>query len=538
MKFANYMKTMVPAMFLLMTGCQEDDIRVNTDSTRDIQIAAPAGEIKYNISDFIEDLDNDYVFIDEDGLVYVSYSQDVDIDWESLVLLHDYSNSWHYSPLGILPASPLKAAVQVSFSEKVKLNPNEDIRYDSLSMKSGVLAAQLSVPYGTLGQITVSLPEIEKNGSPLEYSFIADQYNNTFNIYEDLQGLRVEPSHGQDSSYISVITTLGLNSVAIGDVGLDFSLTSMMPGMAFGYFGKQESSKIDQELNLDVFDDLDLADQITFHDFAINLEVTNGIGVPFDVNVRDVEFYNEYGQLTNTLSVDGKPKVNLSLDAAKYGNPVQTSTATFGVNRDNSNIVEIGNSYPRKLIFDITSGSNPNGETDEPNFMGVDNILKGKLNVVMPAWFSINKEYFRTDTVDFDIHDILDNHEDDARGLDSSVVNFDFYSKIPVDIAAAAWVIDDDGNIIDYLLESKISVIAAGEPDPETGRVKEAKHTNFKVTISGDQVDKFLDRNAVEIVLGTYFQTVDENDEGIKIYDDMDLRAVLSFNASGKMPSF
>jgi hypothetical protein len=401
-----------------------------------------------------------------------------------------------------------------------------------------MLAAQLSVPYGTSGLVTVSIPEIWKNGSPLEYSFIADQYNNTFNIYEDLLGLRVEPSQGQDSSYISIITTLGLNSVAIGDVGLDFSLTDMKPGVAFGYFGKQESSKIDQELNLDVFDDLDLKDQITFHDFAINLEVTSGIGVPFDVNVRDVEFFNEFDQLVNTLSVYEKPEVNLSLDAAKYGNPVQTATATFGVDKHNSNIVAIGNSYPRKLIFDISSASNPNGETDEPNFMGVDNILKGKLNVVMPAWFSTNKEYFRTDTVDFDIHDILDNNEDDARGLDTSVVNFDFYSKIPVDISAAAWVIDGDGSIIDYLLESKINVIAAGEPDPESGLVKEAIHTNFKVTISGDQVDKFLDQNAMEIVLGTYFQTGDKDDEGIKIYDDMDLRAVVSFEASGKIPSF
>lgn len=538
MKITNYIRLTALAFPVLMIGCQDDDISVTTDTTGDnrrIEIAAPAGDITYKVSDLLNDIDNEYVFVDETGLVNVEYTQEVEIDWESLVTLRDFSRTWYYSPSAYAASPQLKAAAQVSFSEKIKLNHRDDVRYDELTMDGGSLTASIVFPYGTTGQVDISIPEVVENGQPLSYSFSITENNRIFYINENLNGMDVVPSQGVDSSYISVITTMDLTEVVLGDVELDFSLVNMQPGLAFGYFGQQQSARPREELIFDVFDELDLADEIEFFDFKIDLQVSSEIGVPFDVITENMQFFDKNDELTHTLRVNGSEQIRLELESAVYGDPIEKSETLFHISKENSeNIVAIGNSYPRRMIFDVTSFSNPDGEIQQ-NFMGPSNNLNGMMKVVMPAWFNTTKEYARKDTIDFDFNDILDENDEDARELESFTVFFDFFSKIPLDISASAWVIDAGGNKIDDLLESEINVIEGGNID-ETGYVSEATHTEFTITIDGEQINEFLDRNAMNIILETKFNTGDS--EYVKIYDDMDFNAVVSFEASGKIPSF
>ncbi|WP_234408329.1 hypothetical protein [Marinilabilia salmonicolor] len=212
----------------------------------------------------------------------------------------------------------------------------------------------------------------------------------------------------------------------------------------------------------------------------------------------------------------------------------ETNFHISGTNSDN--IVDIANSYPRRVLFDVTSFSNPDGEPQEPNFMGLSNVLQGEMDIIAPLWFRTSADYVRTDTIDFDFNDILGEDSDDAREVESATIWFDFYSKIPVDISAAAWVVDEDGNQIDNLFgdNESIKVVQAGVPDSDTGRVTEATHTEFNVTVTGDQINDFLDRNAMNIILETKIFT--DGEEYVKIYEDMSFNAVVSFEAAGNLP--
>ena len=527
------------ASCLLLAGCQDDDIHVETDSddNRKLELAAPLGEIIYKVSDFLEDIDNEYVFVDENGLVNARFSQDVDIEWESLVRLNDIYETWNYSPLSLSLSPGLKVAGSGQFIDKVKLNSRDDVRLDTVYLNGGRLQVQIEVPIGTSGNVVVSVPEILNNDQPLQYSFPVTGSSYTFSIDEDLTGMKTIPSQATDSSYLSVVTTVSLDPAEAGDVVLDFSLTDMQPGLAFGYFGQQEATKTEQDLSFEVFDDLEDVDKIEFFDLKIEMEVENGIGVPFDVKVRDVQFFEKDGNSCGTLHVgeNSETSINISLTPAIYGVTIQNTFTSITIDRDTSeNIVEIANCYPERVHFDVTSFSNPAGETDLLNFMGPDNILKGTMNVILPAWFKTD-EYSRQDTIDFDIHDILGDDEDDVRDIDSVVVFFDFYSRIPVDIIANAWVIDGQGNKINDLLDPT-NVIIAGEPDDQTGYVLDPKLSSFSVLLSGDQIDEFLDQNAMEIVVETLFDTPEG--EYIRIYEDMDFRGVVAVQINGEIPSF
>ena len=535
-----------PLLFLaslwVFIGCQDDDILVNTDNDddkRELEIAAPVGELTYKISDFLDDIDNEYVFVDQQGMVYARFSQEVDIDWETLVRLKDVSEFWQY-PLGETPFSPgLKAAAIGQYKEKVKLNTRDDIRIDTAFINEGRLKFQLSVPYGTNGNVQVSLPEVFQNGESLHYSFDVNASQNIFFVDEDLAGKKFIPLQGQDSSYLSVITSVNLENVVLGNVFLDFSLSNMEPELTFGYFGHQEASKLEQDISFDVFEDLEDVEDIEFYDLNVSLNVESEIGVPFDVKVEDLQFFHKNGDLIGTLDVGGENYINLYLESAIFGNPIENAKTSITIDRETSdNIVDIVNSYPDRVRFDVTSFSNPNGETDLQNFMGVDNVLKGTLDVVLPAWFKASG-YSRKDTVDFDIHDILGDDEDDVRDIDEITLFFDFFSRIPVDIAAKVWVIDGQGNKINDLLDSS-NVIVAGEPNPQTGYVDEPEHSEFSVYISGDQINEYLDRDAMEIVIETSYDTPDGDtaeENFIRIYDEMDFKGVVSVKINGSIPS-
>ncbi|MFW6042928.1 MAG: hypothetical protein ACOCPW_01080 [Marinilabiliaceae bacterium] len=521
---------MVLLVGLFLAGCQDDDIAVTTDAENDgrqLELAGPAGDVTLEISDLLEDIESEHIHIQEDGLVNVRYEQNMDIDWETLVLLRDFYDIWQFSMPSFVNPDP-GTTETLEFTEKVKLNHQEDVRYDSITMRGGTLAADLTVPPDFKGTIDVTIPEVMENGSPLSYQFDADGTGQTFSINEDLTDRYVEFSQGVDSSYISVVSTMEVEEASGGDYTVEFSLTDMQPGLAFGYFGQQEESRTGEQLSFDVFDEFDELDDFELADVQGDIEVTSTIGVPFDVEVDNMRFTQDDGTSCGDLMVDGENYVNIGLPSATYGNPIDTAKTDFHIGGDNSNLVEIVNCYPTKMVFDVTSSSNPEGDPEEDiNFMGHGNELAGKMVITIPAWFKTNN-YSRRDTIDFDVNDMLKDSEDEARDINELNVNFNFSNKLPFGISATATVIDDQGRELDELFNGE--VIRAGTPNSE-GYIEEAEQTEFEVGISGDQINQYLDENAMKIILET--ETKTPGDDPVKLYEDMFFKADVSFEASG-----
>ena len=515
----------------ILAGCQEDDITVTTDVENDgrqLEMAGPAGDVTLKISDLLEEIDNEHIHIQDDGLVSIRYDQNVDIDWKTLVLLRDFRETWQYSLPPYINLDP-GSTKTIEFTEKVKLNHQNDVRYDSITMQGGTLSADLTCPPGFTGSIEVAIPEVESNGNPLAFQFYANGTGQTFSIDKDLTEKYVEFSHGADSSYISVVTTMQVEDASGGNYSIDFSLTNMQPGLAFGYFGQQEASKLHEELSFDVFKELDELDQFELADVRGDIEVTSTIGVPFDVSVDNMHFTGDNGTSCGDLMIDNNNFVNITLPSATYGNPIDTAKTSFHISRDNSNIVDIANCYPQKMVFDVTSYSNPDGDTGEQNFMGPGNELGGKMVITIPAWFKTSL-YSRQDTIDFDVNDILKDSEDEARDINEMTVYFNFSNKLPLGISATARVINAQGKELDVLFDGEI--IRAGTPNAE-GYIAEAEQTEFKIELSGEKINQYLDENAMEIILET--ETGTPGDDFVKLYEDMFFNADVSFKASGEV---
>ena len=514
-----------------MVGCQDDDIAVTTDAENDgrsLEVAGPVGDVTLEVSDLLEEIDDEQIYVKDDGLVCIRYDQAFDIGWESLVLLRDIDEEWSFSSFGF--GSPELKASFAPQERKVKLNHQADVRYDSINFRGGTLFAELVVPDGTTGHVEVAIPEVKDNGSSLEYELdMADGTSHTIN--EDLAGKQVEFSQGVDSSYITVITTFGDDfSPGFGtDAKLDFSLSNMQPGISFGYFGQQEESRTFNELSIDIFQEDVFGSDIELGEIEADVEVSSTIGVPFGVRVDSMHFLREDESNCGELSVKNNNYVDIELPQAIYGDPIEMADTSYHISKDSpSNIVEIANCNPDKMVFNVTSYSNPEGETGIQNFMGPGNELTGNMAITIPASFKTDSSYSRRDTIDFDVNEIVEEGEEEARDVDKLSVYFVFDNKLPLSISSTAKVLDAFENELDTLYNGEL--IKAGTPNAD-GYIDEAEQTTFVINLSGDQINQYLDNEAMKIVLESEVKT--PGDIFVKIYEDMNFNADVSFDFSG-----
>lgn len=537
-RILNYLHTL--AVLMAFTGCQGDDIIINTkneDDNRHITIAAPMAKISYTLADLVNDIDEEYLLTHENGALFLTYLKEVFVDWESLVTLRDIIETWRY-PLST--PDQTKSSGSLFVSENIPLNHREDVRYDKLTLKSGTMSIEIEVPPGSSGSVIIALPQAEAEGHTLSLEIPVLPWQSTYRVTYDLTNATVTPGQTSDTkpfeSYLTVETAANLSGFSgDGELGLTLSLTDMKHEEAFGYFGQQESSSLDARLDFDAFDKLNITEGIVFGDAELEIRVNNHIGAPFYVKADNIRFYKEKENTEPDwlLELNAGTEADMQVASATYGRPVIPSKNLVLLNASNSNILEIGNNYPLMMLCDIFSTVNPE-DTGEQNFMGVMDNLLTNLIVNIPLYFRAT-DYTRTDTIAFDFNDLVDGNQNDARKVTNFELFIDFFSKVPFDIKAKAWVEDETGNNLAEIIRADLLMIKAGQPGPNE-RIANAEKTSVSVKLTNNQIQRFIDDGAKRIILESKYVTYGNGLELVQLYDDMSIETVVSFIVDGQVP--
>ncbi len=551
MKWINILKGLVLVMFVVFTACKQDDIVINEPQEGDMQtvsFAGPAASFSLSVFDFIDDLAEEGVFVDDEGLLYYEYREPVFINWASLVTLRDVNERWTFSAADL--ASPLKlASAEPAFSQEVVLSHQDDVRYDSLTLLDGVLDLSFEVPTGFSGNITVKIPQARTaSGQVLSLDFTVDAFGNAsstevplslVDFYIEFGNADVEPYN----SHIDIEVYPNLSLVGIpggGALALNFSLTGLSKASAYGYFGDQTAIREDAELEFPVFDEIDdLAGKVEMGDFFLDIDIYNSIGVPFYVEASNIRFFQKDSDIPDSYLLIEKDDVLENKAVLDYipsaidTDPLTPGLDSIKVSGSNSNIVEIGNSYPVRMMVDLLARSNPPApqgvEPVNENFMHTVEELQADLVVRLPFWFKTSG-YARMDTIAFDFLDIIDGSEDEVDHIDVAKIFFDFKSTLPVNVLASAWVIDAQGEKVDDLLNNATYIIKGGTAT--TPGV-----SAFEIGLTGDQIRLFKERAVKEIVLSATLATGDAEGEMVKIMQNAAIDGTVSFDFSGNIPN-
>ncbi|SMO66396.1 hypothetical protein SAMN06265379_104194 [Saccharicrinis carchari] len=523
---------------VILTSCKGDDIIVNTENDRLYSTVIPAINYSFTIADGINKIDDKRIFVDDNKLVFLRFNQEVSIPRDNLASIDNLNESWSYllNNEVVTPAPALNQPGNISATEKIKFNSKNDVRLDKGLFDTGDLNLTITLPHGITGTVVVSIPE----SNPLITTTCEpDGFNNSFNRLFSLKNREIVFKQEPGSSYITLQMEAHLNfsGVPAGSIDLGFQLTDVKTEKLYGYFGQYQSDIISVSQEIEDMEDVLGSAKIELKEATCHIHSNNQLGVPFNMEASNIRFNKTTDgiETNDVLLFNGLSKVNIDVAAATDGSPIIPSTNTLVINRNNSNIMEVINPFPEKITLDFVSLSNPNGDTKAQNFIADVDTLYATVEVEAPLWLKA-KEYFRTDTIDFDFKELMDGDRENAELIQTLSMYLDFYNLLPFAVNTKLFIADASGNKIEDVLSNFEPVLSVGELNAE-GRIVEAAHTHVLVELDNQQFLKFFDENAMLLILETTIASHDYENKFVKIFNDAGMKVSISLEATGQTPN-
>ena len=538
-------KILLPIIFLcglFFNSCKEDDTIINLDrekmDLRMVAIKAPIATINFEVARWLDDIieDGDLKIDPVSDIAYVEFNQTESLNWEDLKTVINIIDEQYTHQID--GTSPESSATEWENTERaeVQLIDRADARYDFITYASGTIEFEVSnIPAGLTGDIAFSIPEIIKNGQPFSETVSLPVINNRISL--SLGNGRINFTHGSLNNLITVISKIVVSTPTGGATPYSFSFTikDLDVESAEGYFGQVTASEGGNSFDFSLFDELKIQNEFAFGNITLEATVNNNIGVPFKVQADNIRMFKDDVHTGNLIiNNEGIDESVMKMEiTSAQANPVNAGYGNSVTDKNNSNIAEMGSTFPNKILFDINGMSNHEGIVVH-NFISKESNLDIDLTLKFPFDFRA-KLYERLDTIEFDIKDLLGDNVKTAEDVEYANIIFKCANRLPLDVALEAWVIDDQDQKVDVIFGEK-KIIESGVPDAN-GRITEAKHTQFVVELTGVQVINFINKNVMNIVMKTKANTHDGGSHFVQIFGNSGAEIRVSLDGKTTIPT-
>jgi len=518
---------------LLFSGnsCMKDDIIIDTDQIskfdRPLNLAGPVAKVRVNASDLIGRLNDSvkaHIQTDDDGLLNAKYSDSINVIWDDIVKLENVQEEEQY-PV-IIPPGMSGLSETISFEERIKLNANNDQRFDSMYVRSSTLSINVQIPSGLSADIMISFPEISKDGTILEIPFNSSEQS----MHEEriLDGYKVYFKQGTDSSYItmqiSAQNITAQNSDGFSDnITVNLTLTETVPEIIFGSFGSSEVVNRDENLRFSIFNDLMVFDKVEFYDIQLDINFESHYGVAYEATIEDAMVSSSYKNDSIELSLSGNN--TFYVEAATYDTAIVPTFNTKHFDNANSNIRDAIHILPDNMDYHVEINTNP-GDPGSLNFVTGENKISGQLNVLVPLWFKC-ENYSRVDTIqEFNVDSIF--KDEYVEYLDSVTLLFSVQNWFPFDLDIQAYVADDNFNIVDSLFAETQQFLVSGILNDNDEVSEAGVSEEINVVLTKDQIEEYKAGNVTKILIPTKTATSENGSKFVKILESYGLEFKLS----------
>jgi len=527
---------MAVGSILLVAGCKVDTINTNDiadEYNRSYDLAAPLLSVNATAEGLFGELDSkNFISHYDDGLIYGFYQTDVELGLPKLLSFP--TQSADLSVPALLAPYYSTISGQSSVTAKLKLNDKTSVRYDSMYFYKGMLDYQITVPANTTGTLTITFPELtNSNHQALQISKPITANQTAYSGSQDLSQYEAIFSQGVDSSYIRAVTTINFTtqpSNSASSFEFHFSISQVEPEVVFGYFGQREIDHAVPTLNFDFFDKDKLGDAVQFGDLRLNIISENNIGVPFSVAIQNIVVENTKTQQSQTLTFSDSDV--RSLNAADYNQPNKSVVDTLQLSKANSNVMDIAQLYPNTGSCSVISSINPNG-TNATNFISRNSKLLTHLEIEFPLWFRIS-DYRRTDTIDFDLNDILgsDTQVDRVKSLKIYLENSNGF---PFDIQNQLYPATANYQAVDSLFTGLQSICKACKTKSNF-KLDEPTTNTVIAELDKTQIKKMRDNDVKYLLLSSraFTPSTTNPQEYIKIFTDNFMKMTIKVEVVGE----
>lgn len=475
------------------------------------EYAIPIVNTSLSLEDILTKLDDrTTLVVDPDGLIRLQYSGEV-LRQTSADVFSNINET-----IGNIPFIPI-----TSKHQPLPFSSPDGLQMDRLDLKTGSFfyTAQNDHPFAV--KFTISSEQVTKNGVPLELTGNLSAYSGSgdkpiaTNLFSpaSLADYQIVPQN--DTVYIDYQALdpqgnpVDLSTVVIRIQDLDFYYVE-------GYLGNQIYEGGRDTIFIDFFDQWTQGD-VYFAEPRITLNIENSFGIPtrsiFEVfNVFTVR--DEVLPIESTFIDEGIDFPYPSL--AERG---LVKEGQFVFTKDNSNIDQVLGAGPIAVDYEVNALTNPDQLTDIRGFIAEDSYYNVRIDVDLPLYGQANN-FLARDTFALDFSTF--------QTVTAAEFKLVTENGMPLSVDIQGYFMDENGQILDSLLQQQERVIAAAPVDPDGVVTESTKETKF---IDIDEVRFEQLRHAKELLIVAAFSTVNDGQVPVKVLEgqstDIRLGAIL-----------
>ncbi len=370
----------------------------------------------------------------------------------------------------------------------------------------------------TVNIITVVPPGTE------EIPAIVDEKFSIAGFTIDLRGSEGNSVNTFYQEFTASIKYTGIEtSISLADsLKVIYGLENIVPLELEGYLGQYDIEVSDTTDGLNVFKQF-TGGEIDFGEINVDLQIENGIGASGNVVINSLSAQNSVTGETVSLEAPEVIGVPISINRA-LDNPFIPGYTTISLNTANSNVDELMELLPDKLIYDVDMHVNPNGnEYNYQDFIIADSRLNIDLNLNMPL------EFFASNLTLSDTFEVNINSTEEINGIQTLDIALYGQNTFPLDAQITIIFLDALGNALDSL-NFNGAKIQPGILSVDC-RVHEPQNTEIHHFIEGDLKDAILNSSMAQVNVSFNTASVPDCSEIVKIYSDY----TLEFQLTGDM---
>lgn len=396
---------------LLVSSCVEDKLDFERFSERtelNPSLAAPIVKGKLTFENIYGDSEDSTLTFDGDTIIYF-YKEDslVTFDVSDFGDIPTQDTLTYYLESEVdIPEFLMPDSFYLSKPEDFTFSFENGMRPDSILLNSALIHVGIQSTYKHTGVLRISSPSlIHANGEEFSEVMAISSYSGNYFKEEEFSlndgSIRILHPH-PDTSKILINFDLFLRKTpgegisADEFVKIDFSIAELNDYKSiFGYAGQMEEG-IDTIVDLDLGDIKNLDGTFAVTNPKLNFNFTNSMGVPFALDLNLTGIFKE------KESVDIAPdKININYPT-NYLEPEVKGKVSF--NRQNIHNIDSILVFPPpvSLDMDVSAMTNPDGETENSNFINSDSKLNVNLEIEVPLEFRADLQF--RDTMDLNIN--------------------------------------------------------------------------------------------------------------------------------------
>lgn len=361
------------------------------------------------------------------------------------------------------------------------------------------------------------IPQMTKNGQQMVIPFTAPALNASSSILFDMTGYSLKSNNNTIFFRYEAYTPDGqrvkLPPVTLVNppvAGVIMRFDNMTFSYLEGYWGYSNNPLTQDTIEIDI-NQTDLKGGVKIKNPKVTMTISNSWGFPTRGLIKRLSFLTKDGtEYPLRSSVFNNDSIDFNYPAYEKGEIGQTKYTKVRLDETNSNIAEIFNAQPTRLIYDVSGIANARRDSTVIGFLTDSSIIKLGVNVELLLEGSA--ENFAADqTLDLNFGDYADIDTSKIETVEFKLVT---ENKSPVATALQIYFQDEQGARIDSLFSRTAAFIMEAAPVGTDGTVTGTQRKENFIPMSAARFDRI--RRAKKAYMQTFFTTAQNGQVPVK----------------------